>query len=267
MESVVDQVCPSDNELLWLKASDYGNRVLKEFYRAAFYPATAFEAHQAGTVSLCLKIGRNGHLRNALIRRGSGFPVLDGAALFTFGVAEANELLPRMPDDLAPGADPVWFAVDINYSSPDFPAPPAPASTDLDKPCRNQRVSAIASEASSDLDAYVRDLYGALRRELQYPRAAVYEGHAGKTTVCIALDSQSKLVDAAIAEASGSPLLDGAALTALGLISIKSEIPPLPESLRPGAKPRVLMWPLLWMLTTHSTWSETDQTGARTPRR
>jgi TonB family protein len=76
----------------------------------------------------------------------------------------------------------------------------------------------------------------AIGSEFKYPRQAYTEGISGNVLLCIAIDRDSHVIDAAIRHSSGSPLLDGEALIALGLAQMKDELPKLPPSytLPPG---------------------------------
>jgi outer membrane biosynthesis protein TonB len=79
-----------------------------------------------------------------------------------------------------------------------------------------------------------------------YPEEALDGGVSGNTQLCVALDRNSRLVGVSISRSSGSPLLDGASLIAIGDVQLDNAIPQLPEAVRQDHDPVVFTHEIDW---------------------
>ncbi|MGF7162077.1 protein TonB [Rhodoligotrophos appendicifer] len=90
--------------------SNYAGRILAHLQRHKHFPDAAARSRMSGTVTLTFAISANGHLRSVKLRRGSGYEVLDDAALSTVRRAEP---FPPIPSDL--GQTAMTFTVPLRY--------------------------------------------------------------------------------------------------------------------------------------------------------
>jgi TonB family protein len=199
------------------------------------YPPEAVDAGQAGTLSLCARLTRDGKVHDARIASGSGYPVLDGAALMALGqLTMATEAEP-MPKDFAKGQDSVWLSIPVNFQPPSgTKVQYVPARED--RPCKDtgSKEGDVDSQQISlkewgDFPSMFSD---AVRQELVYPPAALEAKQGGYTLLCVSLDRDAHLLGASISRSSGYPLLDAASLMALGMVQIKNHVPSLPDRVR-----------------------------------
>ena len=224
--------CPPVEEMVQAADSDYGRNFLGRVSAQVSYPADALDAGQVGVVLLCARLDRKGRVHDGRIADGSGYPLLDGAALMALGTLESAAEKAPLPDDLAPGQKQVWIAFPVNFK----PEPrdgvsyrTAPAV----RPCKDSGTDEgeIGAKAVNpeDWGNFPSQFSNAVRKELAYPAQAFEAKVSGSALLCVSLDRDSHLLGVSISRSSGSPLLDGAALGALGLIQLKSEIPGLPD--------------------------------------
>jgi TonB family protein len=225
--------CPVAEHMQSAPESEYGQRLMAHFSKLVVYPPEAVDSGQAGQITLCARVGRDGKVHAARIAAGSGYPVLDGAALMALAQLTLAPAADPMPRDFAKGADAVWFAIPVNFQ------PPAGSSAlraPAERPCKETGSKEGDTEAAQVSLKEWGDFPGifsdAVRQELVYPRAALESRQAGYTLLCVALDRDSHLLGASISRSSGYPLLDAASLMALGMVQIKAHMPPLPDRVR-----------------------------------
>lgn len=229
--------CPPAEQMQQAADSDYGRSLLARLSQRVTYPADALNAGQVGVVRLCARLNRDGELLDGRIASGSGYPLLDGAALVALGGLRYGKEHTALPKDLAPGQRHVWIAIPINFTpgphagSGDLPAPEH-------RPCKDSGSkdgdSGAREVSTEDWDGFPAQFSGAVRKELTYPPQAFEAKEAGVTQLCVSLDRDSHLLGVSVSRSSGSPMLDGASLAALGLIDLKGEIPSLPDRVRLG---------------------------------
>lgn len=228
-------LCPTAEHLQSAVDSEYGQRLMSRFSKLVAYPPEAADAGQSGQLSLCARLSRDGKVHDARIAAGSGYPVLDGAALLALGQLTLAPAADPMPKDFAKGQDSVWLSIPVDFQPPAgsgkrFPRPPE------DRPCKDtgSKEGDVESQQVSlkewgDFPGIFSD---DVKQELIYPPAALEAKQAGYTLLCVSLDRDSRLLGASISRSSGYPLLDAASLMALGMAQIKSHLPPLPDRVR-----------------------------------
>ena len=229
--------CPPAEQMLNAADSDYGRALLARLSERVTYPADALNAGQIGEVQLCAKLNRDGELEDGRIESGSGYPLLDGAALVALGGLKYVKEHTPLPRELAQGEKHVWISIPVNFS----PGPHAGAVDQLapsDRPCKvsgsHEGDVGARDITTDDWNGFPALFSNAVRKELSYPPQAFEAKVAGTTQLCVALDRDSNLLGVSVSHSSGSPLLDGASLAALGLIQLKGEIPNLPDRVRSG---------------------------------
>jgi TonB family protein len=224
--------CPGAGQLQSAVDSEYGQRLMSRFSRLVTYPPEAVDAGQSGQLSLCARLTRAGKVHDARIAAGSGYPVLDGAALMALGQLTLAPAADPMPKDFAKGQDSVWLSIPVDFQPPAGSGkrfPPMPQ----ERPCKDtgSKEGDIESQQVSlkewgDFPGIFSD---AVKQELVYPPAALEARQAGYTLLCVSLDRDSRLLGASISRSSGYPLLDAASLMALGMVQIRAHMPPLPD--------------------------------------
>lgn len=132
--------CPG-SDVLNATESAFGTAIVRTIGQQAFYLNEAAENGQVGTATLCLHVQRDGTIDHVLIDRSSGYPLLDGAALYAVGlVAAVNEgrmrpprslssahspfypgILPPPPPELLKGQDALWLRFPFSFSPADDP--------------------------------------------------------------------------------------------------------------------------------------------------
>lgn len=229
-----DTSCPQAGRMLEANESDYGQAFLKRFSDRVSYPSEALEAGQSGAVQLCALLSRDGVVHSGRIDAGSGFPLLDGAALLALGgLKHAKEVAP-LPQDLAPGQQQVWLSFSVNFK-PDRPGVRARVAQD-DRPCKKTGTkegdAGAALVSSDEWNGFPAEFSDAVKKHLIYPKLALDDGEAGYTLLCVSLDRDSHLLGVAITQSSGSPMLDGASLIAVGMLQVNTEIPYIPDRVR-----------------------------------
>ncbi|MFI4980501.1 MAG: energy transducer TonB [Nevskiales bacterium] len=220
--------------MLAANESAYGQAFLKRFSDRVTYPSEALEAGQSGAVQLCALLSRDGVVHGGRIDAGSGFPLLDGAALLALGgLKHAKEAAP-LPQDLAPGQQQVWLAFSVNFK-PDRAGVRLQEAQD-DRPCKNTGTKEgdlnSGAVTSDEWNGFPAEFSDAVKKRLIYPKLALDDGESGYTLLCVSLDRDSHLLGVAISQSSGSPMLDGASLIALGMLQLKTEIPYIPDRVR-----------------------------------
>lgn len=128
--------CP-ESGVLMASDSDYGQQLVKSVKTQAFYLETAARAGQTGTAVICVRANRDKTLGPILIEHSSGYPMLDGSALYATGLIAAKNAgrmrvltgsripqfsvfakspaLPAPPDSLLRGQDGVWIRLPISF--------------------------------------------------------------------------------------------------------------------------------------------------------
>jgi TonB family protein len=229
--------CPVPSQMVQAKDSDYGRSFLSRFSQRVSYPADALNAGQTGMVQLCARLDRDGVVRDGRIAAGSGFPLLDGAALVALGALQSAKEKAPLPQDFASGQKYVWISFPVNFS-PQSSTGLSYQQAPEERPCKDTgtREGDLAARdiSTEEWSGFPAQFSDAVRRELSYPPQAFEAKESGTTLLCVALDRDSRLIGVAISRSSGSPLLDGASLAALGMVQLKAEIPNLPERVRQG---------------------------------
>jgi len=197
-----------------------------------FYPVEGLKRRQVGQVLLCVQLDRQGQVLKAQVARSSGFPVLDGSALWALGTYSADGAIPELPPELSPGEDKVWLGLPV-----DFNPPPQPGAGDDEHaqpgPCArhswNQARARATAKSFTDEDrAFFDAMNAAIGRYVHYPRQALDLGNEGALWLCVSIDRDSHLLDASIIRSSGIPLLDGEALLGLARAQEHDQLPKLP---------------------------------------
>ncbi len=227
--------CPSAERMVVATGSDYGQRFMARFSKKISYPSEALEARQMGNVQMCARLTRDGKVLEGRIDQGSGYPILDGVALLAVGQLIAAKDADPIPKDFAHGQDAVWLSFPVSFKPPTedaarFIAVPA------ERPCKD------TGSKEGDIDAQQVTLkeWGdfpgifsdAIKQELIYPAPALEAKQTGYTLLCVSLDRDAHLIGASISQSSGSALLDGASLIALGMMQVRQHMPPVPDRVR-----------------------------------
>jgi len=228
-------VCPPAAQMHSATDSGYGQDFLKRFSGFVSYPEAALKAGQIGAVQLCAMMTRDGQVHDGRIAAGSGYPILDGAALLALGELKSTKEHVLLPPDFAPGQQQVWIAFSINFKpseSGDVPLQEAPA----DRPCKDTGTKegdvGAGEVTAEEWSGFPAEFSNAVKKELVYPHQALEAGESGYTLLCVSLDRDSRVLGVSISRSSGSPLLDGASLAALGMIQLNAEVPYIPNRVR-----------------------------------
>ncbi len=245
----VDAPCPERDAMAPVTNSPYGHAFEQGYSPWTFYPRKTLEARQAGEVVLCVRLNRDGVVQQAQVASSSGFVALDGSALFSLGLFNSSGKIPKLPEDFMPGEGAVWLALPVDYQPPpkegasDQNAGAGPCARRQDKPYHGSRYI-------PELGDFPRRMSYTISDEFRYPQQAIADHTSGDVLLCIAIDRASHLIDAAIRHSSGSPLLDGEALIALGVAQMKDELPKLPPSytLPPGKEFMMFSAPIRFRL-------------------
>jgi TonB family protein len=232
-----DTVCPAPQHLLEATDSDYGRQFMGHVSELVTYPPEAMAAGQGGVVRLCVRLTRDGTVQDGHILTGSGFPVLDGAALLAVGelkrTPQGREAI--MPHGFATGRQRVWIAFNIEFKPESVVTETFPREAD-DRPCKENGSldgdNGLKTVSPDDWSGFPSAFSEAVKRELMYPEEALDGGVSGHTRLCVALDSESHLLGVSISHSSGSPLLDASSLMAIGMMQLNNEIPQLPQEVR-----------------------------------
>jgi TonB family protein len=230
-----DTRCPPTEQLVQALDSDYGHKFLTLVSSHVSYPSEALAAGQSGAVRLCARLGRDGVVRDGRVLGGSGYPILDGEALLALGSLKADKDHLPMPADFAAGQMRVWIAFVVNFKPERNVDPSFPPEAE-DRPCKDTG----AQDGDAGTKAVKLDEWGefpanfseAVKKQLFYPQAALDASVRGQTRLCVALDRDAQLLGVSISHSSGSPLLDGASLVAMGMLQLNNGIPKLPEAVR-----------------------------------
>jgi TonB family protein len=242
-------ICPPVDNMLEATDSDYGREFLVRISRLVSYPAEALAAGQAGVVRLCVRLTRDGVVQDGHIISSSGFPILDGAALLAMGEMKRTKQEAILPQGLASGRHRVWMAFNIDFKPEHEVAETIPRESE-DRPCKDNGSldgdAGLRTVAPDDWGTFPSAFSEAVKRELMYPEEALDGGVSGNTQLCVALDRNSRLVGVSISRSSGSPLLDGASLIAIGDVQLDNAIPQLPEAVRQDHDPVVFTHEIDW---------------------
>lgn len=227
--------CPSAERMVSAVDNDYGQRFMSRFSKKIAYPAEALDAGQIGEVRLCARLTRDGQVTDGRIALGSGYPVLDGAALLAVGQLIVAKDADPMPKDFAHGQDAVWLSFPVSFKPPSGDAGKYYAAP-AERPCKETgskegdlESQQVTLKEWGDFPGIFSD---AIKQELVYPPAAQEARQTGYTLLCVALDRDAHLLGASISQGSGSALLDGASLIALGMMQIRFHVPPVPDRVR-----------------------------------
>ncbi len=233
--AVDNTVCPPAAQMVEAVDSAYGQDFLKRFSNHVSYPAEALGAGQIGVVQLCANVSRDGLVHDGRIAAGSGYPLLDGAALLALGGLKGAKEHAPLPQDLAPGQQQVWIVFSVNFR-PDRPGDVALQEAPEKRPCKNtgtKEGDVGAREVSAEeWSGFPAEFSDAVKKELIYPKQSLEANETGYTLLCVSLDRDSRLLGVSIARSSGSPMLDGASLVALGMMQLNTEIPYIPGRIR-----------------------------------
>jgi len=123
-------------------------------------------------------------------------------------------------------------------------APPPPASASPASDAVAAAPAAPPAPAASQQDDYVRTLLRWLEPHRRYPRAARVRGLEGLVRVSLLIDRAGSVLESRVAESSGEPLLDAAALE---MVARAAPAPPLPAHW--GAQRAVFLVPIRFALS------------------
>ncbi|WP_169740778.1 TonB family protein [Nevskia soli] len=248
-----DTICPPATRMLAATDSAYGQDFLKRFSNRVSYPTEALNAGQIGTVQLCAMISRDGLVHSGRIAEGSGFPLLDGAALLAVGTLKGAKERAPLPQDLAPGQQQVWIVFSVNFK-PERPADAPLHEAAQDRPCKStgtKEGDVGAKEVTAEeWSGFPSEFSDAVKKELIFPKLALDAGESGYTLLCVSLDRDSRLLGVSISRSSGSALLDGASLVALGMMQLNTEIPYIPNRVRAAHDTIVFTQEIDWKPTS-----------------
>ena len=230
---VYDTPCPGLDTLKLTTNTAYGRAFDHHFAHWGFYPTEGLAAGEAGQAILCVKLDRLGNLLKWQVAQSSGYALLDGTALISLGWLDMAQEQQVVPAQMLDASGEVWLALPVDYAPPPdeqqgaapHAAPPGP------RPCSTRTIDGrIATTLPEKLVG--RDFHGrfveALRHDFHFPKDAVLAKISGEGLYCIAIDQDSQIRDVSILRSSGSAMLDGAFLQALGIMQLQSEMPPLP---------------------------------------
>ena len=233
--AVEDTVCPPAARMSAAVDSVYGQDFLKRFSNRVAYPAEALGAGQIGVVQLCAMVNRDGLVHDGRVAAGSGYPLLDGAALLAIGSLKGARERAPMPQDFAPGQQQAWIVFSVNFK-PERPGDVALQEAPENRPCKNTGTrdgdTGAREVSEEEWSGFPAEFSNAVKKELIYPQQSLDANETGYTLLCVSLDRDSRLLGVSISRSSGSPMLDGASLMALGMMQLNTEIPYVPPRVR-----------------------------------
>jgi TonB family protein len=247
--SHADSICPTGaiTPVLTAADSDFGTTVIRNIAAKAFYPEEAFKNAQQGRVVLCVRYDRDGHLDRALVQQSSGYPLLDGAALYATGLYAIDAPQPTargghsapiikyhptkpepVPLELLNGGDAIWLSVPVDYEPADSREMEAFAKAnhlDTTRPdpsyCENDNRDDPANPDGNQAGQPSRDLLQALTSRIQKsiffpPQSDRSSTSGGRADLRIIL-ANGRFQCSRVYRSSGSPLFDGAILLSAGV--------------------------------------------------
>lgn len=223
-----DPPCPTAEALAPVTGSGYGRTFMQHYAAQVYYPSESLDAGQTGDVVMCVKVNRKGHVLHARISGSSGYPMLDGAALYSLGTLDARDPQP-VPADLAPGQDALWLSLPVHFAPPGR-APGTTASAP-EPPCTSPAPTTLVLEKGTPLlRQYSRELTVALLQHLRYPEDARADLALGGAEECVTVARDGRVLNLSILRSSGSPLLDSALLRAAALVQFDPQAPRVSEA-------------------------------------
>ena len=249
--------------------TEYAQDIVADFSDYISYPEEAAKSGEAGKVMLCLHLDRHGRITEAYVMTGSGHPILDGYALAGAGFLQLQQ---KNSSSLSlPGhRQEAWMALPVDFNKiagvKESGPPPTPGdcvnrlfgrhidAADTEnltaaKPASGAPASGQGS-LSDDLrqqnHQILRQYHQSIANAMVYPKAAQRDNQSGTTQLCMVIDRQAHILDAAVIGSSGFPLLDGAALIGLARAEFKFKMPALPDQFFPEAKTMLFVIPINW---------------------
>ena len=241
--------CPAESKMVMASTNDYGRSFIARLSKQLSYPTEALAEGQIGDVHLCVRVSRDGAIQEGRVLLGSGYPALDGAALQALGVLRQSKESAPVPKDVGSGKE-VWLALTVRFD-PDNAGLQQGHSAPDDRPCKitgtDEGDAGMQKLSMREWGEFPRRFSEAVRGHLIYPASAAGM-RGGATLLCVALDRNGRLLGATVSRSSGSFALDGAALSALGAMILKGEVPPLPDSIREDNDSAVFTQEIDWSL-------------------
>lgn len=246
---VPEPACPSSG-VLEAGESDYGNELIKKVSANVFYLEDALAAGQQGVVSLCMKIGADGTISPIVVDRSTGYPLLDGSALYAAGFValgkprdykESSRNISRnlakapVPAALLNGQASVWMRVPVRFAlegeaAATAPAPASFADGTLDRTTCRLDSADVGAVTPHKRDAFNLAMQSSLVEFSKYPIDLLKYRVEGKAGVLVDAAKDRSLNCARIETSSGSPLINGIALITVGLMYAKNQQPAFPET-------------------------------------
>lgn len=242
-------------------ASAYGRKVLSVVESYIYYPPLARYLGEEGEVDLCLGWPDSWKLTKVLVDRSSGSALLDGAAVYSVGLAAALGEIPEPTRAFLHSSR--WLELPIQFilkNPGNHAAVLHPTSAEQQRAFIAKSSRDVTAPAATDgtgapskicrippFGQWSKVLRRRAARYLQYPPAFVAAGIQGTVRVRIEIDGHERLLRAAIVRSSGLPIFDGMALFSLGSVFGRNELPPVPDSCR-GAGRFTVEVPIRWEL-------------------
>ena len=242
-------LCPPTDSILDANGSEYGLSLIRQISQHSFYPENAQALGQSGTVQLCVEVARDGMIHTALVNDTSGYPLLDGAALYAVGLARMAADLKDVPDGLSSGARNLWFSVPVKFTIKDQNGTNAD-STAIRHMLRCGRgapaVPAVVAPPSPELNKYYLKIQKKIQEQVIYPQDAVALHEEGDVVVCFQVNRDGSVPLARVLKSSGQPLFDGIGLMAAAMAGLRGTIGPFPDAVPGSQDSMVLSFPVNW---------------------
>jgi pilus assembly protein CpaC len=200
---------PSDKALF-----DYATHVQQQLSQGMGYPDSQRAPGTSGRVKVRLHLGRDGRLLDAEVLEPSGIDVFDAEALDA-----AKRQAPYTPIPESLGRDELWLDVPIIFNP--FALEQAVGEA--------FKTAASAASADTPQRRYALRVQDHLAQGIQYPEHEKQIGASGQTLLRLHVMRTGSLADAVVAQSSGLPALDRAALEAAVR---QAPYPPFPSELR-----------------------------------
>ena len=227
----VADLCPAPDALLRASDSEYGRELIRKISHRAFYPDISQRLAESGVVQLCVQMSRQGDIQKALIDTGSGYPLLDGAALFAVGRAHAAGGFDSVPEQLGGEEGNVWFAVPVSFKLEGEAQAAALAGATIasDADCHGAANSVGDWSGSPEFRRYAQQITKKFQDQMLYPKDAVTQREEGTAVICMQMGRDGNIQKARIWRSAGDPLFDGMLLLAVGVVNLRQEIGPVPD--------------------------------------
>lgn len=240
----VTNICPASARPV-TDYPDYGSRVLRAIGKRTFYPEVARFLGESGQVVVCVKMDAQAGAVQALVDRSSGFPLLDGAALYAVGRAAVDGQIPPPPPSVAPQSLAVpggWVKLPIRFALSGDEAPAVPAGPAGDATQQREFIQHFTTESKGNIlyfnmksrscqlvngASWIAELEGQITGRMRDPRGSASSNLQGTALLGAEFDRDGHLLRAALVESSGDPRFDGIALMALASTFVDPRLPKL----------------------------------------